>query len=161
MKLKIVLSCIAFVSALSFAHDGPHGPDINDGGNYGGQLAAVIKLGDKHDHEGEKGGKHKEHEPEIEYKAEFVRKEGQEVQLFFYQKDNINKNADISSFPAKLDGSVESEWKGKKEQQAFTFEKKGDLYVGKAPTPKRKPFNLEVQFKMKGETYFAGIKNQD
>jgi hypothetical protein len=151
MKACIVWMCLSLAAQTSLAHDGPHGPEINDGGKYGGQLAAVIKL--------KSGGGHKDHAPEIQYKAEFVRNEGQEVRLYLY--DKAMKKLDISAFPAKLDGVIESKWKGKNEIQAFSFEKSGEQYVGKAPAPKRRPFNLEVQFKMKGETYFAGLENQD
>ena len=130
------------------AHEGPHGPAITAGGKYGGQVVAVIALAPGH----------ATTPPAVRYTAEGVRSEGQEVRVYFFDTDM--KKLDLGPLPAKLDGNLESKWKGKHEGQAFVLEKGADYYKGTAPAPKRRPFNLEVQFKMGAEKFYAGLDNQ-
>ena len=142
---------------LAIAHDGPHGPEINDGGKFGGQVVAAIILEKE---EGHKGHDHKnEKAPEVKYKVEFVRDDAQMVKAYLY--DTKMKTISLDNFPKQIEAVFETNKKGKKEAQSFKLEKKNNRYEGQGPKPKSRPFAIEIQFTADGENYFAGLENQD
>lgn len=127
-------SFIGFSNAV-YAHDEGHGPKLSDTGKYGGIVSSVVNK-----ENAKMGGK-----APLLYKAELVRSTDGTLRLYIYDKKmSILKDKKFSS---EAKGSLAFKTKGKWENIAFTLESKDNVYIGKMPKPKSKPYNIDIVLK--------------
>lgn len=133
------------------AHDEGHGPKLTDTPKQGGLLASVvdakeIKLGPK------AAGL---------YKAELVRMEDSAVWVFLY--DNDMEPLSLEGVSKKAKAVVIAFKKGKEIKKGFTLtlDKEEEAFIGTAPKVKRKPYNIDVTFKIGKKKLFAAFDNLD
>lgn len=142
--MKNLLLALALVSSVNvYAHD-DHGPKIKEGGKYGGVVAAVVEEGKS---------------KTVAYKTELVKNEDGTIKVYFF--DTASKLVDMNSMPAKVNAFLEYKINGKYEKEPFGLAKDGAYFSGKMPKPKRRPFNIDIQFEAKGKKLIAGFENLD
>lgn len=149
---KLIMPLVAVIFTISttvWAHDGGHGPQVTDTGKYGGVLTAVV---DSKDHS---KGAH----ASMLYKAELTRSEEGVVRVYVY--DQSLKLLPPDFFEKEGKAIVISKPSGKEIVSSFTLSLEGNAFVGKAPTPAAKPFNIEVTIKTKGRELIAAFENLD
>ena len=147
--MKKYLSLVLFFwGAMTLAHDEGHGPKLTDQPKQGGVVAPVVaakdaKLGPK---------------AALIYKGELVRTEDGSVKLYLYDaKMNALK---LDGFGKTAKGLLETHGKkGKREN--FELKLEGDSFVGKAPQPSKKPFNIDVVVTEKDQRLLAAFDNLD
>lgn len=145
----ILLARLVAIATPIWAHDGGHGPKLTDTGNYGGVMTAVVEAKDA-----AKGA----HAPLV-YKAELTRSEDGTVRVYVY--DNTLKPLPAEAL-AKTGKATVIAMKGGKEVTApFTLTVEGKAFVGKAPAPAAKPFNIDVTFTSKDKELLAAFDNLD
>ena len=132
---KLILTLVAVWSIQVFSHEGEHGPKINDGGKYGGLVAAVIA----------KSEAKKAHHAKVLYKAELVRAADGTARIYMY--DPEMKPADLKGFAAKADAHLVTKVKKKFKETAFALELKDNVYIGKIPKIEKKPYSIDVEIK--------------
>ena len=149
-KMKIILASTLLAWAIPvLAHDEGHGPKLNDTGNYGGILTAVVES--KHAPLGAKAP--------LVYKAELTRSEDGTVRVYVYDaamkplsQDMLPKTAQAFLITSQADKEVKTPF----------FLSLGEAnFIGKAPTPASKPFSIDVSFKTKDKDLLAGFDNLD
>ena len=133
----------------AWAHDDGHGPKLTDSPKQGGIVSPVIAAS-----EAKKGAK-----AAVVYKAELVRLEDGTAQVYLY--DTAMNALDLSGFEKTGKGMVEVEKKGKYTRTPFELALHNDHFMGKAPQPTRKPFNIDVHLKAKGQELLAAFDNLD
>jgi hypothetical protein len=79
------------------------------------------------------------------YKAELTRTEDGTVRVYFY--DAQMKSLDLASLPKTAKAMLQSKKRKKWTSIPFLLEKTADGYIGKAPKPAGRPFNIDVTFK--------------
>ncbi len=132
-----------------YAHDEGHGPKLTDAPKMGGVVASVVLA-----KEASKGSK-----AELLYKGELARTSDGSVRIYYYDKD-MNK-IDLAAFSEKASAEVITSRRGKVETQTFELVKHGDHYMGKMPTPARKPFNIDVKTKSADKELLVAFDNLD
>lgn len=149
MKFLALILCL---SLNAFSHDEGHGPQVKDGGLYGGILASVMKEADL------KGNHHaKAH---VHYKAELIRAQDGTLTLYFHTPDM--KKHDLSGFENEITVKMEVKKAGKYSYVGeFKLTKKGHLYSGKLPPVRTRPFNLDMFPVVNKEKLFIGFSNLD
>lgn len=135
-KLCLTVSILTFNNGL-FAHDGGHGPKLNDAGKHGGKVTAVVLKSER-----ELGPKAK-----LVHKSEIVKvkeKDGTNtVRVYFY--DVNMKTLDISKFAKSGNAVVEYEKGKKKTEIPFKLSLNGTYFIAKkVPDSPVKPFNIDV-----------------
>jgi hypothetical protein len=151
-KTKIILLAGLLAIAtpvLTHAHDEGHGPKLTDTGNYGGLITAVVEAKDA-----SKGA-----QAPLVYKAELTRSEDGTVRLYVY--DKTLKPLPVESLDKTAKAMVIATKGGKEVTAPFTLTLEGNSFVGKAPTPASKPFNIDVTFKTKDKDLLAAFDNLD
>jgi hypothetical protein len=148
LKVSAVISLMMLGSA--WAHDEGHGPKVNDQPKQGGMVMPVI---DKK--EADKGAS-----ATMIYKAELVRKENGEAQLFVYDEkmnalpaEKLEKNAKAKIGPMKRN----PKWKS----EEFTLENKDGAYVGKLPKIKVKPYYIDITLTEGKRALLTAFENLD
>lgn len=140
--MKPLLVLLLATGAL--AHDEGHGPKLLDAPPKGGVLAPVIDMKDR---------------DKVLYKAELVRSEEGVVRVYIY--DNDLKPLDAARFAKTAKGDVEIKRKGKFHKTPFTLTREDGVFVGKAPKPAKKPFNIDVHLKEGKRSLFCAFDNLD
>jgi len=149
MKKTIGILITLLVASTSFAHDGGHGPKLTDTAKQGGVVSPVIAAKDANI--GKKA--------DLVYKAELVRSEDGTVRVYFYDK-KMNP-LDLSKFEKSIQGIVETMKKKKMSKTPFALKLEDNAFVGKAPKPASKPFNIDVHVKEAGKELLAAFDNLD
>jgi hypothetical protein len=150
MKKYILTLAAIILPMVAFAHDEGHGPKVDDTGKHGGILAPVVDAKDV-----EKGG-----HAHLVYKAELVRSEDGTVRVYYYDKEmkpiQIEK-----TFGKTANGVVETTKKKEVKTESFSLTVEDNAFVGKAPKPSSKPFNIHVRVKEGDRELFVGFDNLD
>lgn len=147
--LAVLVALSSSFSVSSFAHDGGHGPKVVDAGKQGGVVAPVIDVKEV------KRGDH----AQMVYKAELVRSEGGNVRVYFYDKD---MNAlDLKKLDPKASAVVEVIKKKKVTKTPFSLKLEDGAFVGTAPKPLSKPFNIGVTIKEGSRELVTEFSNLD
>ncbi len=147
MKRKLSMALVLW-GTLLLAHDEGHGPKLTDQPKQGGVISPVVaakdaKLGPK---------------ATMLYKGELVRNEDGSVRVYLYdQQMNALK---LETFDKAAKAVVETEGK-KAKKQPFDLKLVGDAFVGKAPKPAKKPFNIDVVLIEKGQKLLVAFDNLD
>jgi len=148
---RTIASLLLLGSLISpvLAHDGGHGPKLTDEGQQGGVVSPVI---DKK--EASKGAG-----ATVVYKAELVRSEDGLVSVYLY--DQAMRPLDASKLNKEAKGAVETFTKGKAATVPFNLSLTDGAFVGTAPKPARKPFNIDVTFTEGDRRLLAAFDNLD
>ncbi|MCM2278976.1 MAG: hypothetical protein NDJ89_12945 [Oligoflexia bacterium] len=149
---KIVLTlalALTLASLSAFAHDEGHGPKLTDSPKQGGVVAPVIEAKDAA--LGKKAA--------VLHKAELVRLEDGSVRVYLYDKE-MNM-LPLASFDQAAKGIIEVLKKKKVSKTPFELKQEGDAFVGKAPKPGSKPFNIDVTFQEGGKSLLVAFDNLD
>ncbi len=147
--VRVLGVLLASVASGVWAHDEGHGPKLTDSPKQGGIVSPVIAAS-----EAKKGAK-----AAVVYKAELVRLEDGTAQVYLY--DMAMNALDLSGFEKIGKGIIEVEKKGKYSRTPFELTLHGDHFMGNAPQPARKPFNIDVHLKAKGQEMLAAFDNLD
>ncbi len=142
--MKVLLVLTVLLGLPVFAHD-DHGPKVNDGGKYGGVVAAAVIEGAA--------------KKEVIYKAELVRSEDRTVRLYLFDKHM--KLVDYSKFGKSISANVEVMKGGKAINSPFTLTLEGNHFKGIAPKPSKHPFNIDVMLSDGTNKLLIGFTNLD
>ena len=133
-SLLSVTLTVLFFSLAARAHEGGHGPVLNDQPREGG--LSVQPIIDAKDSKVGPGA-------ELVYKSELVPNSDGTFSLFVYDKD-LNK-VPMDNFMKSADGKIGPMKKNPKwKTESFTLEKRGDHFEGKLPQIKLKPYYLDI-----------------
>jgi len=149
MKKMLLAVLLGMSAAVVQAHDEGHGPKLTDQGQQGGVVAPVI---DKK--ESTKGAK-----AAVVYKGELVRNDDGTVRVYLY--DQAMTPVDLSKFGAAAKGIVETEKKKKFTRTPFDLKQEEGAFVGAAPKPAVKPFNIDVIVKEGERELLVAFDNLD
>jgi hypothetical protein len=152
MNKTLIITVLALLLAplQGFAHDEGHGPKLADVGLFGGIVSAVL---DKT--EASKGAKAK-----LIFNAELVRSEDGTVRVYLY--DQKMKFLSLKEFEKSAKAYVVVlDANDKDTKTPFPLELKGRSFIGNAPKPSKKPFNIDVHFKTKDKTLLVAFDNLD
>lgn len=147
MKRFTLVIFALITSSGGFAHDEGHGPKLSDPAKQGGIVSSVIDAKDA-----KLGAK-----ATLVHKGELVRNDDGTVRLYLY---------DMQMMPLKLD-SFEKNAKAvltagrKAKKLSFDLKLEGDAFVGKAPKPPKKPFNIDVTLKEGDKNLLVAFDNLD
>jgi len=133
----------------AWAHDEGHGPKVTDASKFGGALASVIdaaetKLGPK---------------AKALYRAELVRLEDGTVEVHLF--DLKMKPVKPEGLMQEAVGYLETVSKGKSTRVPFSLKLVKGYFLGKPAAPSRKPYNIDVVFKVKSLSLMAAFDNLD
>lgn len=131
------------------AHDEGHGPKLADAGKYGGLVSAVVLKADA-----KKGAK-----APLVNKAELVRAADGTLRIYMY--DATMKPLDISTFDTKGTATIIAKVKKKMTETEFALQIKDGAFVGTMPTPKSKPYNVDIVVKQNGKELLTAFDNLD
>ncbi|MBK8201294.1 MAG: hypothetical protein IPK68_02830 [Bdellovibrionales bacterium] len=126
-----------------------HGPKLSDSGKYGGLVSSVILKADA-----KKGAS-----AALVHKAELVRSADGTARVYLY--DTAMKPLEIKGFDTKGSASLGAKVKGKWKNTEFALEQKDNAFVGKMPTIKAKPYNIDITLKQDGKELLAAFDNLD
>ena len=146
MKQLIVgiILCVSVTGA--FAHDEGHGPKLSDVAKQGGIVSSVVEA---------KDAKLGEKAPLV-HKGELVRNDDGTVRLYLY---------DAKMNPLKLEGfekTAKAILTARKAKTAsFALKIEGDAFVGTAPKPAKKPFNIDITLKEGSRNLLVAFDNLD
>lgn len=139
----------AALSTAGYAHDEGHGPKLTDQPPQGGVLTAVVEAKDA-----KLGAK-----APLVYKAELVRSEDGTVRVTLY--DQELKALDVSMFDKKGEATLIVEKKKKTTIKKFPLTLEEGTFIGKAPKPAGKPFNIDVTVTEGKRRLLAAFDNLD
>jgi hypothetical protein len=149
-KSKIILLAgLIAIATPALAHDEGHGPKLTDTGKYGGVITAVVESKDA-----ALGTK-----APLVYKAELTRSEDGTVRVYLY--DAAMKPLPVESLEKTAKATVIAVKGGKEVTAPFALTLEGNSFVGKAPAPAAKPFNIDVILKGGGKELLAAFDNLD
>lgn len=148
MKMLITLSLL--FSLNSFAHDEGHGPKLTDSPRQGGVLTSVIMA-----KEANIGTKAK-----MVYKSELTRTTDGTVRLYIY--DEKMNAVDLKRFAPVAKATLISRIKkGAYDKVVFDLNVNEGYFSGKSPTPKKKPYSIDVVLKEGDNTLLTAFDNLD
>ena len=152
---KLIMAVAMMMPALGFAHDEGHGPKLDDAGNYGGMISAVVAKSDA-----SKGSK-----AELIYRAELVRLAEGKVEVYLYKKEKDEKGKliplDLKAFDKRGTASLGAKVKGKWKDSEFKIELKDKTFQGTMPKVEAKPYNIDVTLKADGKELLSAFDNLD
>jgi len=148
MKYLSFVLAAAFAATAS-AHDEGHGPRLSDAGKMGGVIAAVIEA--KNAGLGPKA--------RLIYKAELVRLEDGTVRIYLYDKDM--RPLKLDKFAKTAKALIETHKNKKISTLPFSLKLEGNAFIGKAPKPPKKPFNIDAVFQEEKLKLLAAFDNLD
>lgn len=146
-RLFTFLTLLLSVNVL--AHDEGHGPKLTDAPKQGGVVSPVIQAS-----EAKLGSK-----AQLVYKGELVRSEDGTVRLYLY--NSKMEPLPLSTFDKSAKAIVEVEKKKQVLTTPFELKLEGNSFVGKAPLPAVKPFNIDVQLKEGDRKLLVAFDNLD
>jgi hypothetical protein len=154
MKMKKYLLTVFYILVLSApllssAHDGGHGPKVTNVGLFGGLMTAVVSESDR------VKGAH----ANLIYKAEIVKNLDGAVRIYLYDKKM--KPLDLANFAKSADAVLISFVDGKEITSTFKLNLDKKNYLGTAPKPASKPFNIDIVFHENDKKYLAAFDGLD
>ena len=146
---NIIYFLVMIWSLQVFSHEGEHGPKINDGGKYGGLVAAVISKSDIK----------KSTQAKVLYKAELVRAADGTARIYLYNPDM--KPADLKKFATTANALLVTKVKKKFKERRFTFALQDNFYIAQLPHIEKKPYSIDVETKTSETDLSMGFENLD
>ncbi len=146
---KIMITLVLLWSLQMFSHEGEHGPKINDGGKYGGLVAAVISKTDMKN----------ANQAKVLYKAELVRAADGTARIYLYNPDM--KPADFNKFATTANALLVTKVKKKFKETRFTFTLQNNYYIAQLPKIEKKPYSIDVEIKTSETELSMGFENLD
>ena len=149
MKQMIILLINLLLVTNLNAHDGGHGPKLVDSGKYGGVVSAVVLKSEM-----KKGTK-----ANLVNKAELVRSSDGTLRVYLY--DLSMNTLNTTTFESKATAVLITKFKKKLNEEKFELELKDGVFIGKLPTPKSKPYDVDVTLKNNGTELLTAFDRLD
>lgn len=169
---NLLIALLIFTPIFSFSHEGDEEVEVKNAPRFGGRVSPVEEEGE-HGHEESKKEKHKEeegkheegkheeegehHHDEPAYMAELLVSDDNKIRLYIYDHDM--KDVSLDDLPQNM--IFHSQSKRGNEKKTITLQKSKKYYLGDMPLLKRKPFDLSLEFKVKGKELRVSFTGMD